>query len=224
MRERERTLLVVAVLVFALLAVAPIPASAEGFGDLYLGGAFTMDEDVTVRGLGLSVKEEVDFDTSFTLGGRIGYWFEGSPSFGIALDVSFFQPDGEDTGIDADITVVPISALLMLRFPLQTSEEFPKGRLQPYLGVGPGLFITKVEQDVTLDSVVVGDFSDRTTDLGLDARAGLAWLFQKNFAIFAEYRFTHVEPEVKDNVAGVTVEAETDLDTHYFLVGISYRF
>ena len=205
-------------MVFAMLAwlvTAALPASAEWVTDVYLGAAITQKDDVTIQIEGLRASEKVNFDTSFTLGGRVAYWFESTPWLGLAIDASVYNPD-------ADLTVFPISALLMLRWPLLTSVEFPKGRLQPYAGIGPGVFISTTKVDLRPE--VPAEFSDTSIDLGLDARAGIAWLFAKNTAVFAEYRFTHVSPRFEDRPADLQTTVDVDLNTHHMLVGISFRF
>ncbi len=50
--------------------------------------------------------------------------------------------------------------------------------------------------------------------------AGVAWHFTPVIAMFGEYRFTHFSPEV--TFGGTDVS--TDLNTHWVLVGVSFRF
>jgi opacity protein-like surface antigen len=183
-------------------------ASAEWFGDVYAGAAFSR-EKVTARGAASGVEKS---HTSATGGGRVGYYFEKEPWAGLALDFSAFKPQ-------KNVTVVPLSILIMLRAPLLTSQQFPKGRLNPYLGIGPGIFITKADTSVT-----AGTISDTNVDVGLDVRAGTAWQFTKNLAVFGEYRLTHFQPELDGEAAGVSTKFELRERTHHLLGGISIRF
>ena len=64
-----------------------------------------------------------------------------------------------------DLDVVPVSPLLMLRAPLASDEEYPYGRLQPFVGIGPGIFITIVDEQ---------GYSDKPADVGLDLHAALS--------------------------------------------------
>lgn len=230
------TLFGMALLMLGLLTMVPTLVSAEGFIDLYGGVASTQDADVSVEERSpffapAEVSRNVDFDTSITFGGRFGYWFESAPWLGLALDVSTFQAEGKNV----DITLFPVSPLLMVRLPLLTSDEFPKGQLQPYVGVGPGLFISDFEVDFR--PTVEEKVSEWIVDVGLDARAGLAWQIHRRFALFGEYRFTHVNLEFEEEgcltfacafvpfAAEATKRtAETTLDTHHFLIGVSFRF
>ena len=66
------------------------PASAEWFGDLYLGGALTGTQDIDADVVRF---RNVRFDTSLAVGGRGGYWFEDFDYLGLALDVVHFRPD-----------------------------------------------------------------------------------------------------------------------------------
>src|SRR4030095_14779336 len=118
-------------------------ARAEGFVDLRVGGAFTEDNDVefTRPGGGGSVEFPTEYEDSVTGGVRGGYWFESLPWLGLAADVSYFAPD-DDTSFGAEYDVIPLSPLLMGRVPIATSEEFPHGRVQPFIGVGPGIFVS----------------------------------------------------------------------------------
>lgn len=231
MRSTKAFLLVVSAV--GVLAIAPPRAQAEPFLDLYVGAARTGETEVTIQEFltPATASRTVDFDSSVTFGGRIGYWFEGLPWVGVALDVSSFKAEGQNV----DIAVFPVSILVMLRWALLATAAIPQGRVQPYVGIGPGVFISDV--DVDFRPAVAEEVSDWSLDLGLDVRAGLAWQFHKRVAIFAEYRFTHVGVEIEErgcitlacalSIFGseVTVRTtEATLDTHHFLLGLSFRF
>ncbi len=243
--NRARSRLVVFFAALAWLAVAPRPASAEFFADIHLGTAVTGSHDVTASALGVAETAlDVDFDTSFSIGGRAGYWFEAPPlpgvplNFGLALDISHFSPDidtqivtivdpgGPDVGVVSalDLSVTAISFDLMLRWPLMVSREFPKGQFQPYFTIGPAIFVANAEDVIdTIDFDPPGQ-SESDASIGVKLGLGAAWLVLKNVAVFGEYRFTHFSPEFEFSDNFVPVKVETDVNTHSFLVGASYRF
>jgi len=190
------------------------------FADIWFGASIPQDEVLHMRSSAFGVvagstDADVNYDASFTSGARVGYWFKSRLWLGFAMDVSYFKMDSEKK----DITLYPISTLLMLRL--------PKRRFQPYVGIGPSLFVSKMKFTVDLSELSSGGtgiFRNTSLDVGLDARAGLAVAWYKNTGIFAEYRFTQHSAEFDDYLAGVTVDVETDSNTHHFMVGISYRF
>jgi hypothetical protein len=201
--------------------LAPATARAELFADLYLGGAATENTRAAVRAFGvpeLHVKN--DFDPSIAVGGRVGFWIpsvndigrliDGYSFLGIAADVSYFAADQDDSG-SPDIYVVPISFLALLRLPLAKSDEFPHGRVQPYAGLGPSLFMSNFD---------IGPFEDTSADIGLDGRAGFRFHITPLIALFAEYRFTHFTPEFRD----LGIQIKLDLDTHHGNAGIGFSF
>jgi opacity protein-like surface antigen len=186
------------------------------FADIYLGGSITQSDDLDVRASGFEESsEDVDYDTSCTVGGRLGYWALHFPQGGTALDVSNYQADA--SGIDT--TIYTVSLLAMFRYPGQ--------KIQPYIGIGPGLFITDFELKVDLSAVNPGQtetISDTSVNVGLDTRAGISIQLKRHLALFGEYRFTHHRPEIRDTVSAVNVQVETDYNTHHFVTGVSYRF
>jgi hypothetical protein len=191
--------------VFVLMV--PVSAGAEGFADLYIGFVQGQEQDLMVTNGDTSTDEKVEFEGNISTGYRIGYWSETLP-YGIALEISYFRQDIEDL---AELQVIPITPLLMLRIPVLKSAEFPNGEWQPYIAVGPGFFISELKPEATNNK-------DEQSDLGWDARGGLKKFFVHNVALFVEYRYTHFAPEFDK------VIKEFDMETHHALFGLTVNF
>jgi opacity protein-like surface antigen len=226
------------------LGVGAAPASAEWFADIFAGLSFTRDHDVKLNdvGIGPGTYQDVEFDRSLSWGGRVGHYFDALPFLGLAADFFRYYPDiggqsvqlrgcffpgGCGTGRGGigrfEIQTAAISVDLMLRLPLLKSADAPWGRLQPYLAVGPPLFITTVTPRNTRNFRNHDDDTDLS--IGYKLAGGVAFQIYKNLALFGEYRFTHVSPEVELRDANVgRTTWRTDLDTHSALIGLSARW
>jgi len=217
MRPNETKLLVALVSVCSVLGFTATRARAEAFVDLSAGVALTRDAAVTVKSAGKSQDLPGDWRTSVTAGGRFGYWFDALPWLGVAGTVSYYQPDvrvGSPGVSRNDLTIIPLTAMIMARSSWMVSSEFPHGRMQPYAGVGPGVFIAQFSKG----------YSDTSTDVGVDFRPGVLFLFTPHVGVFTEYRFTHVTPNFKDRVGNQDVYRETAIDDHQILGGVSFHF
>lgn len=220
--------LFLSVTVFALMSVKPALLRAEWFMDLYLGAAMTDDSEVTVDKYfsRQSASERTSYDTSFTFGYRFGYWLAVFHYLGFATDMSYFGADSEKV----DFSIVPVSILFMLRWPLLISNDYPHGKIQPYLGGGPSIIYYDMKVDFR--PAVSEKVSEWSFENGWDFRAGVLWQFHQNFCLFGEYRYTHYKIRYKDEteewILGyeprTRLKVETTLDTHHFLTGISFRF
>ena len=240
-------------------------ARAEAFVDVYGGGAFTTDMRSSVamdpqffnpvgedppdgppNVLLRRISVDTDFDDSVTYGGRVGYWF--GKWAGLAVDVFRFEADidAEDFTQGADVRAIPISALLMLRWPLLTSDEYPLGRMHPYIGGGPSLFLTEFDGVVDLvgfdfpsvgtevsPTVFVepaGEFSSENVDPGMELLVGLNFQLLPFLGVFGEYRYTLAEPVWRDtvpasvNYPGISTDFSVPLRTHHIVGGLSLRF
>ena len=216
------------VAVFTLILATPTLIRAEWFSDIYLGAAITDGSEVKLESNfpEESASEKTSYDTSFAFGGRIGYYPDFFHYLGVAGDMSYFQAESEKV----DFSIVPLSLLFMLRWPLLASKDYPHGKIQPYLAGGPSV----IYYDMTVDfrPAVSEKVSDWSFDTGWDFRAGLLWQFHRNFCVFGEYRYNHYKINYKDKteewILGLEprtrVKVETPLDTHHFLTGISFRF
>jgi opacity protein-like surface antigen len=195
-----------------------LPPMGGLFVEIYGGAAIPQNEKLKATSsagpLTDTTSETVNYDDSFAVGGRVGYWSKIEPYLGAAVDASYYQPEAD--GID--LNVYSVTLLAMFRYPI--------GKFQPYLAIGGGLFITDGDIDIRLGGQP-RTVSDISYDAGFDGRAGLAYQFHTNFAVFGEYRFTHYSATFKDSFSGALatdVKVKSDYNTHFLLVGVSYRF
>jgi opacity protein-like surface antigen len=235
---------VLALAVVAWVGLEGCPAAAEWFADLYAGSSFTQSRDLKLddRGIGRGVFEDVEFDRALSWGGRAGRYFDSLPFLGLGVDFfrfypyigpqsvqlrGCFFPGGCGTGRGGpgslDVETTAVSMDLMLRLPLLKSDDAPQGRVQPYVAMGPPLFITTITPRNTRS--FRNHDSDTDYSFGFKAAAGVAVQVYKNLALFGEYRFTHVAPDVELRDASLnSATLRADLDTHSALFGVSARW
>lgn len=233
------------VLLMGMMAEGATAVRAEFVIDLYGGLAIT--ENSEVEGLKATVpfsgmgpvttekfKTDANFKDSFTVGGRLTYWTQRFPWLGVAFDGSYFKAEAKNANIE--IPVYGFSLLMMMRYPLFPNEQFPQGRLQPYLGVGPEFAFGKAKAEFE-DNGVKTKIKDNDGGVGVDLRTGILWPLNPHWGIFTEYRFTYLDFDQEDTKDFEPLDPssppegtykykdlETKLTTHHFLVGISFRF
>ena len=177
---------------------------------------------------------DLDSNTGFTFGLRTGYWFDSLPFLGLDLDVFYMQvpvPAQTTTGTGAltghilgkPITVgingvasIPEATLPMfafapeisLRWPLMVDASFPRGRLQPYVNLGPAFAFSLKNDNIAIQ-------------IGGKLGGGLAFQLTPWLALFSEYRyaffpgFTFTDEHLK---------YKANVNTHTVAGGISFRF
>ena len=233
-------------IIFALLCffLSVIPASAEWAIDLYGGYAETQKTDVTetssLTPVTLTLKN-IKFDGSGTGGGRLGYWFPISDiaSFGLGLDAFYFEANVGQQTVPAQLgnlsgnarlnslksSVVGIGFdLAKMRLHLARSEQFPNGQVQPYVSVGPALFVATVKDSTTFTP---NNQSDTDTKVGLKVGGGVQFLITQNIGLFGEYRYTYFKTEAsfRDTTPPPSTETlSTNVHTHHLIGGISFHF
>ncbi|HEY7204555.1 MAG TPA: outer membrane beta-barrel protein [Methylomirabilota bacterium] len=242
---RLRAVALAALATVSVIGSACRPAAAEWFADVFAGVSMTQSADLHLndKAIGPGSFDNVEFDNALAWGGRAGLFFDAVPFLGLGVDYFHYTPyigpqsagfhgcifpdgcgnSGKGGPGSFDITVNSISVDLMLRLPLLKSEEAPQGRVQPYLTVGPPLFITTITPRNTQS--FKNQDGDTDFSFGLKAGGGVAVQIFKNLMLFGEYRFTHVSPDVELRDANLSrVRLGTDLDTHSVLVGLSARW
>jgi opacity protein-like surface antigen len=107
----------------------------------------------------------------------------------------------------------------MARYGFLKDKEVPFGRLQPYVGIGPGF-------------VILYSWTDAAKNLSLDAQAGVRYMLLRNLSAFVEYKFSRqwaVELDKQSLFSdglgqGREGVATFDFTNHKFIVGVAYHF
>lgn len=193
--------------------------------------------------------KNINYEPGVQGGLKFGRFFDGLPWFGIEGETNFSRnniragngrispplPAVSGPGVGAvggvtrlfgeadwfEIWVMQIS--FIARYGLLKDKEVPAGRLQPYVGIGPGW-------EVVYASV------DSAKNFAIEAQAGLRYMCTPQVAIFFEYKFSYqFQVEYQNfNIAKQSPESlgrittmqtmSFDLPHHRFVVGVSYHF
>jgi opacity protein-like surface antigen len=245
MRTRSLSVLIV----LACVLVAPLTCLAvEPYVGVFVGAAIPQDSDVQSLETRFS---DVAFNTSFLFGGKAGLFFDTpvlGGNLGLELEVYHFEPDVDEqivrgsfpgfTGqllfpsADVHVTTVGLNGIYRLR--LAESPEFPRGRFQPYVGVGIGAFIANLKVS-TVALNVPQKMSDTDVKPGVQATAGTRFFLTPHLALFTEYKFTHTANfdfnlfsglgTFSDGSIGFEVQKFSfGLTTHILAAGLSYHW
>jgi opacity protein-like surface antigen len=198
----------------------------------FIGGSFVPGTDWTYNLAGQNITaRQMTIDPGVTGGIKLGYFLDSVPYFGVEAEgsignhpqpsqtVSLHPPLGGATA-----GRVPSQTLLAWtmafhfvgRYGFLPDQEVPFGRLQPYVGLGPGLVMLYGE-------------ADSAKNFSLEVEAGLRYMFTKHLGGFLEYKFSKqwsVELE-SQQLAPATVTASKavfDFDRHQVVVGLAYHF
>ena len=228
----------------ALLGLASA-AGAEGFVDVYGGGVFTSDDQLSFGGdsLPFAINTEADFKNTGVVGARAGYWLDPLPFLGFAADISWFRPDvrfgqslipGVDVSGQFDFHVIPISLMALARIPICATDEMPGGRIAPYGGIGLGIFTSVFDGSTTATAggtPLTFETTAAAVNVGLDARAGLNVQITKLIGVFTEYRYTRYDLSIDTRTIGglaglgdIDFNAKSTIESNHIVGGIAFRF
>ncbi|MGH7325149.1 MAG: outer membrane protein [Candidatus Rokuibacteriota bacterium] len=244
-----------------LLLLLPGLAAAEPYIAAYAGLAIMQDKDLKIAqdvagvpGAELEgTLKGVEFDRSTVFGAKVGYFFNRrlfGGNLGFEYEVYHFRPDINGQTIDfsgtvggvsfdgpsnlnkADISVIAGGLNFLYRIPLARSRRFPRGQVQPYVGVGGSVFLAEFETTSILDENEGVDDTDLRP--GLQGLAGLKLFLSRNVALFLEYKYIHTATfefklQASGTFAGLPNATETttlrgSLTGHHFNAGLALHF
>lgn len=235
MKQYRGSFLVAAFVLLALGCLIAPDVRAE----LYLGGqvGFSRPNDfskVEFKGplaQGLT-STNLDLQNSLLYGAKLGYFFPGRVNWlGLETEAFHTMPNAKQqrasfTGGSIQCTPAQCTGdlggaqLRIITWALNLMLRYPGTTFQPYIGGGPALFFAKASQ---------GGNTSSDTHVGLNALAGIRLFVTRNFALFAEGKYSRVKLEFDNAVdlssLGLGTAGITGTYSAYAAVaGITFHF
>ncbi|HSA84994.1 MAG TPA: outer membrane beta-barrel protein [Nitrospira sp.] len=229
-----------ALLLSLLLVAVPIAygetyvAGQLGFAVPGIGGGLS-DGDITSSFfLPGTTHGEFDLSSSFIFGGKIGHYFNSARWVGIEAEVFHATPHIDQQvhtfqnpsvpGVTASATFQGAYFRVLTLAPFNIMFRYPMTRLQPYIGVGPGIFFARIKGEG-----LAPDAPESTSDnatLGLNAKAGLEYYFTKHLTAFAEWKFNyaHFTFNENQNLFPFPYGLDATYTMHLISFGMGYHF
>jgi opacity protein-like surface antigen len=193
----------------------------------YAGGSFISDNTWEIKLGEKTVNRVIGVQPGAAVGGKLGYFCHKFPYLGIEGEFSYVRHEVNNQNIRFGSTKASFNDTfdnfsfvlhLLARYGFLPDKEVPFGRLQPYVGLGPGL------------EIVMGD-DDTAKNLSLDVSAGLRYMWLKNFSTFVEYKFSHqfaveINPKFFNLAGGGNGRGSYTFDysRHMVVLGVAYHF
>jgi opacity protein-like surface antigen len=202
-----------------------LPSLAGGLSDGDINSSFFLPG--TTHG-------EFELSTSFMFGGKVGHYFNAARWIGLEAEVFHATPHIDQQvhtfqnpslpGVSASATFQGGYFRVLTVAPFNLMFRYPMTRLQPYIGVGPGIFFARIKGEG-----LAPDSPESTSDnarLGLNAKAGLEYYVTKHLTAFAEWKFNyaHFKFDENLNLFPFPYGLETTYTMHLVSFGVGYHF
>lgn len=219
---------------------ATFPGNGLSDGDLTSTSATVPSGTYTIPS-GATISDQ-SLKTSFMVGGKIGHYFSRARWFGLEAEIFYSTPHikqqditirsdtpitftpsggGSSTPVANEFTAVGVQGAhfsVLTIAPLNLMFRYPGNRLQPYIGIGPGIFIARIKDP----SITQGDDSQSSTKLGLNTLIGVRYFLTRHLSAFAEGKYNYVRFDFDENPNFFGFEATYTPITAAF--GVSYHF
>ena len=186
----------------------PSSASAEFYAGV-MGGYVAPNDFSDVSGTGELTGwtfQDFSLDNTFMVGGKAGYYLSKWKWIGVETEAFYTQPD---MAVFGHLRVITWANNLVVRYPGK--------RIQPYAGVGLGLFFAET------GDLLGQSFSDNAVP-GLNALAGIRAFVTDSVAVFGEYKYTRATFDLDTTVNGLTGGFDGDYSANMAVGGLSYHF
>ena len=204
-----------------------------GFGGYTIGHGFDDVEGTGVlSGINLG---NIDLKDSGVYGAKVGYFMPRRLNWlGFEMEAFNTTPHLKETdlttGAHLRVTTLAFNAIARAKTMCERHDDHDRSgrpatdadsrdhdfcRLQPYVGVGLGVFFARA-------SDATGSASDNGVP-GLNVLAGVRYYFTERVALFGEYKYNRATFDF-DNIAGTAAGIKGDYSASHIVGGLSFHF
>ena len=192
----------------ALSIVASFPSTA--LAEFYVGamGGYAVPNDFSNVSGPAAPLPDLSLDNSAVVGGKIGYYFSSWKWLGVETEGFYLNSDVPAFGPSAELGVGTWAVNAIVRYPGE--------RLQPYAGLGLGIFFAEAEiANIPLSNQV---------ETGLNALAGVRAFLTDSIAVFGEYKYNRASFDFETTSNGVTSGLKGDYSVNMAVGGLAFHF
>lgn len=227
-----------------VLGLATTAQVSSTYAETYIAGQFgvtlpsvlptSFDNGLTNSDLtgvfdpGTTVSDQ-SLQNSILYGAKVGHYFKAMPWFGIEAEVYNTTPHIKQQALTfsgpsgtVGPAVLPGLHLRVLTVaPFNLVLRYHRSKLQPYIGVGPGIFFARIK-----DPSLVSDNSQSSVGIGVNAFAGLRYYFTRHVSLFGEGKFNYTRLSFDETPPGSfnLFGFDTDYKIFHASFGLSVHF
>ncbi|TKB69573.1 MAG: porin family protein [Nitrospira sp.] len=216
------------------LLIPIVLTTPQAYAETYVAGQLGMtfpqalsSGPVTQDGFaGLTVSEQ-SLKNSLMLGAKIGHYFSRAKWIGIESGLSFANPHIKEGNItlsnsngSASGTFGGVHQRMIIWDMATLMFRYPGYRLQPYIGIGPALFLAKL-------SGPDAPPGQSATTIGLNAEGGVRYYMTRDLALFGEMQYHRARLGYISNDSDPNADPFGFRSTYSALtlsLGVSYHF
>lgn len=165
---------------------------------------------------------------SLLYGMKVGRYLDSIPWLGVELESFITKPHIPSQHVTYDI---PGTGSVAVDEPGATNRlivvapnlvaRYRVGDVEPYLGVGPGVFILHQKQGASTSS---SPFSQSSTRVGLNTQVGVRYRMTERVSVFGEWKFNYVRYHLSGQADVPSFGMNATIQLHHFVFGIGYHF
>jgi len=208
------------------LVVFTRPAQAEwyvaGQGGVSFSNSFNNAESTgALAGIHFS---DLDLHQTPVYGGKVGYYFDSLKWLGVEMEAFSSTPHLKQQNAILSFpggsasTIIPGQDLRVTNWsPINVVVRYQLGPIEPYGGVGLGVFFARIHDGATDTS------ASSNARPGLNALAGIRWRITNHLSLFGEWKYNRATFHFQDATPG-TVGLKGDYSAHLGVGGLAWHF
>jgi opacity protein-like surface antigen len=246
MNQRHTTWATSGICAIALAFSSAMLAVPNAYPEVYVGGQIGMtffNENNKLTRIDLQDFSPAgsmsgrDLASSPVFGGKVGYYFQTVPWIGLEMEAYYTTPHieqqstrfsvhdgsilsgfGPVSGVDTNGLVSGDYFRVITVAPFNLMFRYHKTRFQPYVGIGPGIFLTRIK---TTDVGFEGTQSSNR--VGLNVKMGAEYFFTQHISGFGEVRYNYTTLSFDANDTG-SFGFKAIYNPIIFSFGVGYHF